>query len=105
MEVAAVSNQADVLANINSISLNVIQNNNFNMGVFNVKTNSVMEIKYFFSNWIWFSLGNNEFYYFDNKIIDQPFDAVASVVNNQEGNHTYLHSVWAYPLNYQYHQM
>jgi hypothetical protein len=48
VEVAAVSNQADVLANINSISLNVIQNNNFNMGVFNVKTNSVMGNKLLF---------------------------------------------------------
>ena len=102
VEVAAVSNQADVLANINSISLNVIQNNNFNMGVFNVKTNSVMGNKILFQQLDLVFLGNNEFYYFDNKIIDQPFDAVASVENNQEGNHTYLHSVWAYPLNYQY---
>lgn len=102
VEVAAVSNQADVLANINSISLNVIQNNNFNMGVFNVKTNSVMGNKILFQQLDLVFPGNNEFYYFDNKIIDQPFDAVASVLNNQEGNHTYLHSVWAYPLNYQY---
>ena len=102
VEVAAVSNQADVLANINSISLNVIQNNNFNMGVFNVKTNSVMGNKILFQQLDLVFPGNNEFYYFDNKIIDQPFDAVASVLNNQEGNHTYLHSAWAYPLNYQY---
>ena len=102
VEVAAVSNQADVLANINSISLNVIQNNNFNMGVFNVKTNSVMGNKILFQQLDLVFPGNNEFYYFDNKIIDQPFDAVASVLNNAEGNHTYLHSVWAYPLNYQY---
>jgi hypothetical protein len=27
---------------------------------------------------------------------------VAAVENTDEGNHTYLHSVWAYPLNYQY---
>ena len=27
---------------------------------------------------------------------------IAAVDNNDEGNHTYLHSVWAYPLDYQY---
>ena len=46
--------------------------------------------------------GNNEFYYFDNKNMNQPFDMVAATNNNDEGNHTYLHSVWAFPLNYQY---
>ena len=46
--------------------------------------------------------GNNEFYYFDNKIINQAFDIFAAVENTDEGNQTYLHPVWAYPLNYQY---
>ena len=46
--------------------------------------------------------GNNEFYYFDNKAINQAFDAVAAVGKDEEGNHTYLHPVWAYPLNYQF---
>ena len=46
--------------------------------------------------------GNNEFYYFDNKNMNQPFDMVAQSENIDGINYTYLHSVWAFPLNYQY---
>lgn len=102
IEVAAVSNQANLSSNINTISLNVIQNNNFNMGVFNVKSNSVMGNKLLFQQLDLVFPGNNEFYYFDNKVINQAFDMVAAVENTEEGNQTYLHPVWAYPLNYQY---
>ena len=102
VEVAAVSNQANLSSNIASISLNVIQNNNFNMGVFNIKSNSMMGNKLLFQQLDLVFPGNNEFYYFDNKIINQAFDMVAAVENTEEGNQTYLHPVWAYPLNYQY---
>lgn len=102
VEVAAVSNQANLSSNIASISLNVIQNNNFNMGVFNIKSNSMMGNKLLFQQLDLVFPGNNEFYYFDNKIINQAFDMVAAVENTDEGNQTYLHPVWAYPLNYQY---
>lgn len=102
VEVAAVSNQAGLSSNIGSISLNVIQNNNFNMGVFNIKPNSMMGNKLLFQQLDLVFPGNNEFYYFDNKIINQAFDMVAAVENTEEGNQTYLHPVWAYPLNYQY---
>ena len=102
VEVAAVSNQANLSSNIGSISLNVIQNNNFNMGVFNVKPNSMMGNKLLFQQLDLVFPGNNEFYYFDNKIINQAFDMVAAVENTDDGNQTYLHPVWAYPLNYQY---
>ena len=102
VEVIAVPNRSDILSNLNSISLNVIQNNNFNQGIFDVKTNSVMGNKLLFQQMNLVFLGNNEFYYFDNKIINQAYDMIAAVDNNDEGNHTYLHSVWAYPLDYQY---
>lgn len=102
VEVAAVSNQASLSSNIGSISLNVIQNNNFNMGIFNIKPNSMMGNKLLFQQLDLVFPGNNEFYYFDNKIINQAFDMVAAVENTEEGNQTYLHPVWAYPLNYQY---
>ena len=102
VEVIAVPNRSDVLSNLNSISLNVIQNNNFNQGIFDVKTNSVIGNKLLFQQMNLVFPGNNEFYYFDNKIINQAYDMIAAVDNNDEGNHTYLHSVWAYPLDYQY---
>lgn len=102
VEIAAVSNQTNLSSNIASISLNVIQNNNFNMGVFNIKSNSMMGNKLLFQQLDLVFPGNNEFYYFDNKIINQAFDMVAAVENTDEGNQTYLHPVWAYPLNYQY---
>ena len=102
IEVIAVPNRSDILSNLNSISLNVIQNNNFNQGIFDVKTNSVMGNKLLFQQMNLVFPGNNEFYYFDNKIINQAYDMIAAVDNNDEGNHTYLHSVWAYPLDYQY---
>lgn len=102
VEVAAVSNQSNLSSNLNSMSLSIIQNNNFNMGVFNMKSNSMMGNKILFQQLDLVFPGNNEFYYFDNKIINQAFDAVAGVENNEEGNQTYLHPVWAYPLNYQY---
>ena len=102
VEVIAVPNRSDILGNANSISLNVIQNNNFNQGIFDVKTNSVMGNKLLFQQMNLVFPGNNEFYYFDNKIINQAYDMIASVETNEDGNQTYLHSVWAYPLDYQY---
>ena len=102
IEVSAISNQASLFSNLNSISLNVIQNNNFGLGIYNQKPNAAMGNKLLFQQMNLVFPGNNEFYYFDNKNMNQPFDMVAATNNNDEGNHTYLHSVWAFPLNYQY---
>ncbi len=101
-EVIATSNQSDLLTNLSSTSLTVIQNNNFNSGILGQKVQSAMGNKLLFQQMDLVFPGNNEFYYFDNKIMNQPFDTVAAVENDEEGNHTYLHPVWAYPLNYQY---
>ncbi len=80
----------------------MIQNNNFGLGIYNQKPNAAMGNKLLFQQMNLVFPGNNEFYYFDNKNMNQPFDMVAATNNNDEGNHTYLHSVWAFPLNYQY---
>ena len=47
--------------------------------------------------------GNNEFYYFDNKIINQALMMVVKVVENtDEGNQTYFASSLGVSSNYQY---
>lgn len=102
VEVIAVSNQSNLFSNLNTIGLNIIQNNNFGVNISNQKPTSVMGNKIVFQQMNMVFPGNNEFYYFDNKIIDKPFDMVANVENTEEGYQTYLYPVWAFPLNYQY---
>ena len=102
VEVQAVGNGADFSSNLNSLSLNVVQNNNWNEGIFNLKPSSTLGNRVLFQQLNLSFPGNNEFYYFDNKIINQPFDMVAGAENIDGVNYTYLHSVWAFPLNYQY---
>lgn len=86
----------------NTISLNVIQNNNWGMGVFNQKPSSTLGSKMLFQQMNLVFPGNNEFYYFDNKIINQAFDMVSGAENIEGVNYNYLFPVWAFPLNYQY---
>lgn len=102
VEVQAESKGADLNSIINSISLSVIQNNNYNEAIFNLKPSSAMGNHLAFQQTMLAFPGNNEFYYFDNKIINQPFDMVAGAETVDETNRTYLHPVWAFPLNYQY---
>ena len=102
VEVQAVGNGADFTSNLNSLSLNVVQNNNWNEGIFNLKPSSTLGNRVLFQQMNLSFSGNNEFYYFDNKIINQPFDMVAGAENIDGVNYTYLHPVWAFPLNYQY---
>lgn len=102
VEVQAVSNGGDLAGNVNSVSLNVMQNNNWNLAVNNQKTSSSLGNRILFQqNQLAFP-GNNEFYYFDNKILNQAYDAVAATETKDNENFTYLHPVWAFPLNYQY---
>ena len=102
VEVQAVGNNSAMNSNLNSLSLNVIQNNNWNLGVYNQKASSTLGNKILFQQMNLVFPGNNEFYYFDNKNMNQPFDMVAQAENIDGINYTYLHSVWAFPLNYQY---
>ena len=102
VEVQAVGNSSAMNSNLNSLTLNVIQNNNWNLGVYNQKASSTLGNKILFQQMNLVFPGNNEFYYFDNKNMNQPFDMVAQAENIDGINYTYLHSVWAFPLNYQF---
>ena len=103
VEVKATLTDPETSRNINSISLNIIQNNNFNDGIFNLKPSSVL-----FGNQLMFQQlslvfqGNNEFSYFDNKTINASSDMVAGTENIDGVNYTYLFPTWTSPLSYQY---
>ena len=102
VEVAAVGNSSNMNSNMNSMTLNVIQNNNWNLGIYDQKASSTLGNKILFQQMNLAFPGNNEFYYFDNKNLSQPFDMVAQTESKDGVHYTYLHSVWAFPLNYQY---
>lgn len=102
VEVQAISSGNILTQNLNSVSLNVIQNNNWNISLHNLKPSSSLGNKILFQQLNLAFPGYNEFYYFDNKTINLPVNTVAGheIINNT--HHTYLHPVWAFPLNYQY---
>lgn len=102
VQIQAVGNGQNLMNVANSISLNVIQNNNWGMGMYNQRPSSTLGNKMIFQQMNLAFPGNNEFYYFDNKIINQAFDMVSGAENIDGINYTYLFPVWAYPLNYQY---
>ncbi len=102
VEVQAISEGSNLMSNLNSITLSVIKNNNFNTGIFNEKTSSALGNRILFQQLNLAFPGDNEFYYFDNKIINQAFDMVANVGTNDGKYYSYLYPVWAYPQNYQY---
>ena len=102
IEVQAVSAGANLNANIPSMSLNILQNNNWSTGIFNKKPSTSLGSQILFQQLELSFPGNNEFYYFDNKNITRGFDMVSGGEVFEGQNYTYLHPVWAYPLQYQY---
>ncbi len=102
VEVQALPKAGDLSSNVNSMSLNVMQNNNPNMTVSNLKPSSVMGNQLLFQQMNLAFPGDNEFYYFDNKNMTIAADMVRAVEVKDDINQTYLHPVWAFPLNYQY---
>lgn len=102
VEVQAVAKAGDLTSNVNSISLTVMQNNNPNMKITNQKPSTTMGNKLLFQQLNLAFPGNNEFYYFDNKNMRMAADMVRETGIVDGVNQTYLHPVWAYPLNYQY---
>ncbi len=102
VEVQAVGNSSALFQNINSVSLNVVQNNNRNITVSNQKPSATLGNKLMFQQLNLSFPGNNEFYYFDNKNMNHGFDMVANAETIDNVNYTYLFPVWAFPLNYQY---
>jgi len=102
VEVQVVSKGGDLSSNVNSMTLNVMQNNNPNVMVNNLKPSMTLGNKLLFQQMNLAFPGNNEFYYFDNKNMNMAADMVRSTEVKDGVNNTYLHPVWAYPLNYQY---
>lgn len=102
VEVKAVPSGGDLSSNVNSMTLNVMQNNNPNMTISNLKASTVLGNQLLFQQMNLSFPGDNEFYYFDNKNMNTPADMVRTVELKDGVNQTYLHPVWAFPLNYQY---
>jgi len=102
VEAQAVSKGGDLSSNVNSMTLNVIQNNNWNVSVLNQKPTATLGNKLLFQQMNLTFPGNNEFYYFDDKNMNLAADMVRATEIKDGVNQTYLHPVWAYPLNYQY---
>lgn len=102
IQVQGIGNEQFFNQNLRSLSLSVIQNNNFDNALQGFQPSS------FFGNQILFQqqdlvfAGNNEFYYFDNKNIGVPFDMVMDTQVIDKQNYTLLYPTLAYPLNYQY---
>lgn len=102
VEVQAVGQNELLNSNMNSVTLNVIQNNNWNTGVYNQKASSSLGNRLLFQQMNLSFAGNNEFYYFDNKNISGAFDMVSKAESIDGVNYTWLYPVWAFPMNYQY---
>lgn len=102
VEVQVVSKGGDLSSNVNSMSLRVMQNNNPNVSIGNLKPSATLGSQLLFQQMNLTFPGNNEFYYFDNKNMNMAADMVRAVEVKDGVNQTYLHPVWAFPLNYQY---
>lgn len=102
VEVQVLPKGGDITSNVNSMTLNVMQNNNPNMVIKNLKPSITLGNKLLFQQLNLAFPGNNEFYYFDNKSMNIAADMVRATEVKDGVNNTYLHPVWAYPLNYQY---
>ncbi|WP_374330730.1 type IX secretion system plug protein domain-containing protein [Soonwooa sp.] len=101
IEVQAVGSGTSVTNNINSISMSLMQNNNWNTMITKQRPTSTLGNKMLFQQLGLAFPGNSEFYYFDNKILNQVYDMVANVGSENGQNQTYLFPVWAYPETYQ----
>lgn len=102
VEVKATSKAGDLSSNVNSMTLNVMQNNNPNVVISNQKPSATLGNQLLFQQMNLTFPGNNEFYYFDNKNMNMAADMVSATELKDGVNQTYLHPVWAFPLNYQY---
>ncbi|WP_294264716.1 type IX secretion system plug protein domain-containing protein [uncultured Chryseobacterium sp.] len=102
IEVKALPKAGDLSSNVNSITLNVMQNNNPNETVNNLRPSATLGNQILFQQVSLVFPGNNEFYYFDNKNMNMAADMVRAAEQIDGVNQTYLHPVWAFPLNYQY---
>lgn len=102
VEVQALGNSSALMQNTNSVSLNVVQNNNWNVALYGLRPSSTLGNRLLFQQMDLAFPGNNEFYYFDNKNMSYAFDMVAGAETVENVNYTYLHPVWAFPGIYQF---
>ena len=102
LEIKAIGNGTGISSNLSSLSLSVIQNNNWGISLNNLHPSSTLGNQILFQQLDLAFPGNNEFYYFDNKTINQPMDMIAGAENIDGFNYTYLYPVWTSPENYQY---
>ncbi len=102
VEVQALGNSSALMQNTTSVSLNVVQNNNWNVALYGLRPSSTLGNRLLFQQMDLAFPGNNEFYYFDNKNMSYAFDMVAGAETIENLNYTYLHPVWAFPGNYQF---
>jgi len=102
VEVQAIGNSSALMQNTSSVSLNVVQNNNWNVALYGLRPSSTLGNRLLFQQMDLAFPGNNEFYYFDNKNMSYAFDMVAGAETVENVNYTYLHPVWAFPGNYQF---
>ncbi len=102
IEVQSVGNGTSMVSNINSISLNIVQNNNWKNSINNIKPSATLGNKVMFQQQNLVFSGNNEFYYFNNRTLDQAYDMISRVQNDNGIIHTHLYPVWAFRFNYQY---
>lgn len=102
VEVKASPKGGDISSNVNSMTLNIMQNNNQHMVIANQKASTVLGNQLLFQQMNLVFPGDNEFYYFDNKNMNMAADMVRATEIKDDVNQTYLHPVWAFPLNYQY---
>lgn len=102
LQIQVVGTSQNLMNNVNTMSLMVIQNNNWEISKINLRPSSTLGNQLLFQQLGLIFPGNNQFYYFDNKIINKPMDMVAKTEMVDNVYQTYLYPVWAFPQNYQY---
>ncbi len=102
IQAQVVGNSQQLMNAANSVTLSVIQNNNWNISKTQLRPSSTLGNQLLFQQMKLVFAGNNEFYYFDNKVINKAVDMVAKVDDLDGRYQTYLYPVWAFPQNYQY---
>lgn len=102
IEIQAIANGNHLGQNLNSMSLNIVQNNNAHTHILGLKPTSVTGNQLLFQQLNLVFAGNNEFHYFDNKNLSTPMDMVAGFDNVEGKNYTYLYPTWTSPMSYQY---
>lgn len=102
IEVKITGTAADFSNNVPSMSLSLMQNNNFSTEKNDIRPTGSLGNSLLFQSMDMIFPGNSEFYYFDNKNIQMPADMVAGAEQTDQQWYTYLHPVFAYPTTYQY---